>query len=282
MEAEITNSIGMKLVLIPAGEFMMGSPDSDAQATDHEKPQHPVRITRPFYLGVHEVTVGQFCRFVEAAAYKTEAERHGEGGEWNESEGKFKPWDPKYNWRNTEFEQTDVHPVVNVTWNVVVAFCEWLSRMEGHEYRLPTEAEWEYACRAGTTTRWCFGDETEGLVQVANVADAMVKAKFPGWRTISESDNHLFTAPVGSFRANAWGLYDMHGNVWEWCADWYDASYYRASAATDPKGPDSGVYRVLRGGSWLSDPGLTRSAGRLWNSPGSRHLYAGFRLARTP
>ncbi len=155
----ITNSIGMKLVLIPAGTFLMGSPDEDKDARGDETPPHPVRITRPFYLGATEVTRGQFRRFVDDAGYQTEAEKDGKGGlGWNEETKKFEQ-NPRYTWQNPGFEQTDEHPVVNVTWNDAVAFAQWLSRKEGKTYRLPTEAEWEYACRAGTTTRFSNGDD---------------------------------------------------------------------------------------------------------------------------
>ena len=131
---------------------------------------------------------------------------------------------------------------------------------EGKTYRLPTEAEWEYACRAGTTTRYYSGDDPETLAKVANIADATFKATFPNAKyTIKASDGYVFTSPVGSFKPNAYGLYDMHGNTWQWCADWYGAEYYAASPADDPTGPDSGNVRVLRGGSWLNRPSSTRS-----------------------
>ena len=136
----------------------------------------------------------------------------------------------KYSWRNAGFEQTDEHPVVNVSWNDAVAFCKWLSRKEGKTYRLPTEAEWEYACRAGTTTRYYSGDDPETLAKVGNVADATAKAKFANWKyTIKASDGYVFTAPVGQFTPNAFGLYDMHGNAWQWCADRYGKEYYAMS-----------------------------------------------------
>ncbi|OHB82971.1 MAG: hypothetical protein A2V98_07465 [Planctomycetes bacterium RBG_16_64_12] len=227
MPVKTANSIGMKMVLIPAGRFLMGSRESAEELAKafsawHAKPEyfeteypaHRVRITKPFYLGAHEVTVGQFRKFVEDSAYKTDAEKDGKGG-WgfNPSTGKVEQ-KPECTWRNAGFEQTDEHPVVNVSWNDAVAFCEWLSRKEGKTYRLPTEAEWEYACRAGTTTRYYHGDDPEGLATVGNVADTTAKAKFPKWTwTIQKSDGYVFTAPVGRFRANAFGLSDMHGNV---------------------------------------------------------------------
>ena len=201
-------------------------------------------------------------------------------------------WDPekkefgfnaKYSWRNAGFEQTDEHPVVNVSWNDAVAFCKWLSRKEGKTYRLPTEAEWEYACRAGTTTRYYSGDDPETLAKVANVADATAKAKFPDWKC---DDQRPATATCSrrrwaKFKPNAFGLYDMHGNAWQWCADWYGEDYYAESPADDPTGPDSGDVRVLRGGSWIYGPLNSRSAVRIWTSPDVRDFDTGFRVART-
>jgi len=295
----IVNSIGMKMALIPAGEFQMGSKESaeelvkaykdygapKADLFKDEYPLHRVRITRPFYLGVHEVTVGQFRRFVQDTGYKTDAEKgtlfKGAIG-WNPDTKKFGQ-NPDFSWREVGFEQTDDHPVVNVSWNDAAEFCKWLSGKEGKTYRLPTEAEWEYACRAGTSTRYYHGDDPEGLAEVGNVADATAKAQFPEWKsTIAARDGYAFTAPVGKFKPNAWGLYDMHGNVWEWSADWYAAAYYKASPLEDPKGPDSGTFRVLRGGSWLVRPISSRSADRDWIDPALRVNYLGFRLARTP
>jgi formylglycine-generating enzyme required for sulfatase activity len=180
------------------------------------------------------------------------------------------------------WKQTDAHPVVNVTWNEAVKFCEWLSRKEKRTYALPTEAEWEYACRAGTRTRYYSGDDEASLKKVANIQDASLKAKldadyakhyvFQSW-----DDGYPFTAPVGSFQPNGWGLYDMHGNVWQWCADWYGKDYYGNSPIKDPKGPESGKYRVLRGGSWGTNPRNCRSA-RRGIEPGVRRDSNGFRV----
>ncbi len=287
-----TNSIGMKLVQIPAGEFLMGSGksaaeiarqfDSKAEYYEDEHPQHRVRLSKPYYLGSHEVTIGEFGQFVQAKGYKTEAERDGEGGwGWNEATGKLEGRDPKYTWQSTGWKQTDAHPVVNVSWNDAVAFCAWLSQKDGRKYRLPTEAEWEYACRAGTTTMYQHGDDPEGLVRVGNVADETAKSKLTNYQSTSylaARDGHVFTAPVGSYAANAWGLYDMHGNVYEWCQDWYGADYYGNSAGTDPTGPSSGSSRVLRGGSWGGSPRDCRSALRDWDAPTYRHLGLGFRV----
>jgi formylglycine-generating enzyme required for sulfatase activity len=192
-----------------------------------------VRITRPFYLGVHEVTRGQFRRFVDDSGYQTEAEKDGKGGYgWNEDAKKFGQ-NPRYTWREAGFEQTDLHPVVNVSWNDAVAFAKWLGRKEGKTYRLPTEAEWEYACRAGTMTRYFPGDDAEALAEVGNVADATTREKHPDWTwTIAARDGFVYTAPVGRYHPNAWGLHDMHGNVWEWCWDWYEKDFYKGSRVT--------------------------------------------------
>ena len=220
LAVDLGGGVKMEMVLIPAGEFMMGSGES-AEATaaffnktygedllkadffKDEHPQHRVRITKPFYLGTYHVTRGQFRQFVADTGYKTDAEKGEKPGAWG--------WDPdkkefgfneKYSWRNAGFEQTDEHPVVNVSWNDAVAFCKWLSRKEGKTYRLPTEAEWEYACRAGTTTRYYSGDDPETLAKVGNVADATAKAKFPDWKyTIKASDGYVFTAPGGKVQA---------------------------------------------------------------------------------
>jgi formylglycine-generating enzyme required for sulfatase activity len=276
----MTNSLGMKLALIPAGEFLMGSPGAAGSTANGEEMQHRVRITRPFYLGANEVTRGQFRRFVHEAGYRTEAERDGKGGlSWNEGAGRYEQ-DPKYTWQNPGFEQTDEHPVVNVTWNDAVAFCAWLSRKEGVTYRLPTEAEWEYACRAGTTTRYSCGDDPEGLAAVGNIADGTLKARYPDWKfaTIAARDGHIYTAPVGRYKPNAWGLFDMHGNVSEWCADGFAADYYKRSPVDDPPGPDGSPFRMIRGGGWDTEPGLARLANRPRFVPGYRTCGLGFRV----
>jgi sulfatase modifying factor 1 len=282
MPVGIENSCGMKLALIPPGEFQMGSPQSETKREDIES-QHRVRITKPLYLGVHEVTVGQFRRFVEAKSYRTEAEQDGEGGYgFNESSNSWFQ-NAKYTWRNCGFAQGDDHPVVNVSWNDAKAFCDWLSAQEGKTYRLPTEAEWEYACRAGTNTVYSSGDDPEILARVGNVADATAKAKFHNRDlAIKASDDYVYTAPVGRFQPNAFGLYDMHGNVWEWCQDWYDKDYYQGSPTDDPQGPPTASDRVRRGGSWYSDAGYCRAARRGSFAPSIRSDSMGFRVALVP
>ena len=249
----------------------------------YEHPQHRVRITRPFYLGTYHVTRGQFRQFVADTHYKTDAERGEKPGAhgWN-SKLQIIQFNENFSWRKVGFGQTDEHPVVNVSWNDAVAFCKWLSKKEGKTYRLPTEAEWEYACRAGTTTRYSSGDDPETLATVGNVADATFKEEVPTEKgTIQASDGYAFTAPVGKFKPNAFGLYDMHGNAWQWCADRLGSGYYAISPVDDPGGPDVGVKRVTRGGSWFSRPTFTRSAVRTCSPPESQSDDGGFRVART-
>jgi formylglycine-generating enzyme required for sulfatase activity len=264
---DVVNSIGMKLKLIPPGEFQMGAPESDKDADDREKPQHRVHITQPFYLGIHPVTRGQFRRFVEATSYRTEAETDGKGGyACYEVTGVTPEWVqyPWFTWRYPGFDQTDDHPVVSVSWNDTKAFCDWLSQQEGQTYRLPTEAEWEYACRAGTTTRYSFGDNEAALDQYA-------------WHF---SNSYWQTHPVGEKTQNGFGLHDMHGNVWEWCWDGYTADYYKQSPANDPRGPDQAADQVVRGGNWHDDPWHARSSCRGRCTPEYRSYHLGFRVAR--
>jgi formylglycine-generating enzyme required for sulfatase activity len=300
---EITDSIGMKLVLIPAGEFMMGSgePAADILAKfpqynrtpewfNDEFPQHRVRITRPFYVGAYEVTNAQFQKFVDATGYKTQAEREevhplGSGG-WgfNQAEQKFEGRDMKYNWHNPGFAIQDDAPVVNVTWNDAIAFCRWLSEKEGKTYRLPTDAEWEYAARAGTKTRYWSGDDPDSLARIANVADASffraIPTYYPREKTISTDDGQVFPAKVGSYPPNAFGLYDVHGNVWEWTNDWWSDDYYAQSPVDDPPGPATGTEKVRRGGAWHTAPLFCRITFRNYNRIESRYPNLGFRVVR--
>jgi len=276
---EITNSIGMKLVLIPPGEFQMGSPREEINqllksTTDEgylkhfrsEGPRHRVRLTRPFYLAVCEVTVGQFRSFVEASGYETEAESDGRGGSvFNRAKRTFEQR-PEITWQNAGFEQTDEHPVVQVTWNDCEAFCRWLSGKEGKTYRLPTEAEWEYACRAGSAGKYCFGDSKSELGQYA-------------WHHGNSAE---MTHPVGEKVRNGFGLYDIHGNVSELCQDWHDKDYYAGSPTDDPTGPPTGSSRVHRGGGWINIARSCRSASRYGLTPEGRSVFLGFRVASVP
>jgi formylglycine-generating enzyme required for sulfatase activity len=275
---DLGGGVQLELVLIPAGTFIMG--DNTGQAD--QKPAHKVKVSRPFYLGKHEVTVEQFRRFIVATGYATDAEK-GNGFQgafgWDRETMEFK-MNEQYSWQNTGFEQLENHPVVNISWNDAIEFCNWLSSKEAATFRLPTEAEWEYACRAGTSTSYMHGDDAEGVVKVGNVADADFESQFPELEpAVIASDGYAYTSPVGSFSPNAFGLYDMHGNVWEWCADWYDPEYYATSASGDPEGPVTGDERIYRGGGWFNCARGFRSSSRSAGLPDNRHLTLGFRVA---
>ena len=240
------------------------------------------------------MTVGQFRQFVDAAHYATDAERddavsspasskrQGPGGYgYNAETGKLdEDRNPKHNWRNVGFPQTDNHPVTNVSWNDAVKFCKWLSEKEQKTYRLPTEAEWEYACRAGTKTRFWSGDDPEGLVKIANTYDKSTEKIQPEWAkfALKGDDGFEFTAPVGSFQPNAFGLYDMHGNVWQWVSDFYSEDYYAQSPVDDPQGPPPSGKHVRRGGGWATWSFYCRSSFRNYNTPQSRYFNLGFRV----
>lgn len=314
------NSIGMTFVRVPAGEFHMGNGES-AQALGQdfphygqqridelvdESPRHRVRISRDFWMGQHEVTVGQFRRFVELSAYVPESVADGTGGYGYNAAydpattrrgDAFEGRSPQYSWRNPGFVQDDSHPVLNVTWHDAVALARWLSEREGVRYRLPTEAEWEYACRAGSTARYYDapranqptprageqpGNNPASLLTIANTFDADALAVWKQWQPFAQpgSDGHAFTAPVGSFAPNAFGLYDMLGNAWEWTADWHDEHYYAASPLADPTGPADGSVRVRRGGSWHTWALYARCSYRNWNAPDTRYTLVGIRLLR--
>lgn len=222
----ITNSIGMKLKQILPGTFKMGSSDG----LHSEKPVHEVVITQPFFIGVYEVTQAQ----------------------WESVMGS-----------NPSFFAEPERPVERVSWDKAQVFLERLSEMENAAYRLPTEAEWEYACRAGSETTYYWGDTWDAA---------------HAW---SDKEVSKQSHVVGLKKPNAWGLHDMSGNVWEWCQDWY-SDYPPAFKATDPQGPSMGKYRVLRGGSWLSNHANCRSTRRNSNPQGSRSTAYGFRVVRSP
>jgi formylglycine-generating enzyme required for sulfatase activity len=225
------------------------------------------------------VTRGQFKQFVDAEGYKTEGEADGTGGIVFVVANKYWDRDAKCTWRNPGFTQTDEHPVVLVSWNDAVAFCKWLSRKDGREYRLPSEAEWEFACRAGSKTRYHFGDEDEELAKHGNGADADYRAATKTTSGIKASDGYGFTAPVGKFKPNAFGLYDMHGNAWEWCQDYYGA-YDKLTGNTNPiqSVKQSDERRVLRGGSWYYYACYCRVANRSYSLPDDRDTIKGFRV----
>lgn len=275
------NSLGMELVQVPAGEFKMGSPETDGMSNPDERPVHRQRIERPFWLAIHEVTVGQYRKFVDATGHLTAAELSNEGGYAYHPRPKRLEPDPKASWRYTGFDQDETHPVVNLTWNDAQAFCKWLSKEEKVTYRLPTEAEWEYACRATTTTIWSFGADQTCLAGKANICDVSLQKAYPfaKW-SMDWSDGYAFTAPVGTFEPNAFGLYDMHGNVFEWCSDAWDGKDYAGQFIPDPDVPDIADTHVLRGGSYLSLMMFTRSADRVGLKTSQRNAITGFRVAR--
>jgi len=278
----LKNTLGMEFVLCPAGEFLMGTPPFEPGVAKNEN-QHKVILTQSFYLGIHEVTVGQFRRFVESQGYRTEGESNGLGSiSFVQAAGNFQRR-PEFTWRNPGFAQADNHPVTCVSWNDAQAFCQWLSRQEVTTYRLPTEAEWEYACRAGSKTAFSFGNDPEGLAKNGNGVDATFKRQFGNhWNGIAGEDGFVYTAPVGSFQANAFGLHDMHGNVWEWCVDLL--ADYPAGTVTNPVGTAPGaISRVTRGGMWAVEPYGLRSGHRGFGGAqgvGGSHL--GFRVVRVP
>jgi uncharacterized protein (TIGR02996 family) len=269
----VRSMLGQKLVPIPAGTFRMGSPD-DEKDCDPDEPAHEVTLPA-YYIGATPVTVQQFRAFVNDRKYETyETAPFGTG--WNQE---IEGWGlGTYDWSWPGWKQTDNEPVVCLSCDNAVAFCAWLTDQErdsGRVYRLPTEAEWEYACRAWTTTPFFFGEDL--LPDQANY-DTMQP-----YRQRRRRPGKGKTTPVGSYPANAFGLYDMHGNVWEWCSDWYDYAYYHeASAHDNPQGPPFGNGRVLRGGSWYNAARDCRSALRRCGDHSlSRYQdgNTGFRLA---
>ena len=239
-QKEITNSVGMKLVLIPKGTFTMGSPTEEEGAGTDEQ-QHQVTISKDYYLGVTEVTQGQYEKVMGV----------------NPSH---------FQKRVIRKSDSSMYPVESVSWEDAVEFCKRLSELpkekkSGRVYRLPTEAEWEYACRAGSKTAFYCGDDSELIGAYA-------------WHAANSGGQ---THPVGEKKPNAWGLYDMHGNVWEWCSDWYGD--YPEGAVTDPVGPEEGSLRVYRGGCWRSVAADFRSAFRDGLAPSFRFSIRGLRVA---
>ncbi|MDP6634555.1 MAG: formylglycine-generating enzyme family protein [Phycisphaerae bacterium] len=242
------NASGLKFVLAPAGEFMMGSPDDEPGSYKEEKPQHKVKIRKAFYISIHQTTQGQ----------------------WRALMG-TKPWLGK-----ASTKDDPLNAVTNVCWNDAMAFCAKLGKKDGGSYGLPSEAQWEYACRAGTTTRYCYGDDPEAkkLGQYAWYLDA-------GWNIESERHTHH----VGVKKPNNWGVHDMHGNVWELCADAQHSNFEGAPSDDRPwmKGSvpnkDGALARVLRGGGLRSTDRRTRSASRYSYPQTASSYYVGFRVS---
>jgi len=277
------------MVYIQGGSFEMG--DTFGDGGSDEKPPHTVTVS-DFEIGRHEVTVGEYLEFVNATG-KNHPEWMEKGSTYHIQTGTddhYKKLGPALT--------NDKNPIVGISWNDAVAYCNWLSEQHGYQkvysvsgstvtadwnangYRLPTEAEWEYAARSrGKKYKYAWGNDS---TPHANIADESAKKQYSGW-TIWEgyNDGYIYTSPVGKFEQGDLGLSDMTGNVWEWCWDWYDSGYYEKSKnSRDPKGPDSGSSRVIRGGSWYNYPALVRVANRISASPERRNDLLGFRLAR--
>ncbi len=247
--------------------------DIFSDVSSRNKPVHEVCVD-DFYMGKYEVTVGEFRKFVNEAGYRTEAEWQDGCHSWV---GKGEKKKKEFNWHNTNFPQTERDPVVCVSWNDVKEFIKWLNKKTGKNFMLPTEAEWEYAARSGGKEykySWGNGEPSD------NIADETAKMELRGM-TNGEGyiDGYAFTSPVGSFKPNELGLYDMSGNVYEWVADWFGKDYYRNSPKYNPKGPTNGKVKILRGGSWNPLPGLVQTTTRRWAVPGARGSWMGFRLA---
>jgi formylglycine-generating enzyme required for sulfatase activity len=279
------------MVHIRGGWFEMGS----NEGKENEKPVHPVYVN-DFYMGKYEVTKGDFLEFVGETEYRTDAEKGGgsfvlDGEEWKQKNDA--------SWLNPYFKQTNDHPVVCVSWNDVIAYCNWRSDMEGltpvytiekdkvsadfnaKGYRLPTEAEWEYAARCGGKGyKYLWGDGDPLGKRGGNIADealqrAYTKSKLAIWK--GYDDGYVYTAPVGSFDPNEFGLYDMTGNVWEWCWDWYGEDYYKNSPKKNPLGP----IPCCPWRAWYVRPYYVRAAYRHNVTPGHSSIYFEFRLSRT-
>ena len=280
------------LVVIPSGRFLMGAPEGEQGADPDESPQHGVSVVRPFALSRCEVMVGEFRAFVEDTGYRTEAERlDGHGCFALKADGVF-DFDKGRDWRNPGFEQDERHPVVCVSWNDAEAYVRWLSLRTGQTYRLPSEAEWEYAARAlavrgvpGVFPRRYYGEDSgdSRLCDFANGADRSLASRFAVASMADCEDGYVFTAPAGRFRRNAFGLADMLGNVWEWTADCWRGSY--ANAPVDGavwREADDGDCgrRVVRGGGWYFPPEVLRAAFRNRFPTDAALNLLGFRVAR--
>ncbi|MGE0642181.1 MAG: SUMF1/EgtB/PvdO family nonheme iron enzyme [Nitrospira sp.] len=290
-EKQIIGKDGAPMVLIQAGRFWMGSTKDEMERAIRESgvdqqtaegwfkpefPRHQVHIDA-FYLDKYEVSNRLFQEFIRHSGYRTTAER--EGSAFVFVEGKGREDVKGASWLKPEAGATVFdsnraeHPVVCVSWDDAQAYCQWAGK------RLPTEAEFEYAMRAGTTTKYWWGDGNPGSRRVENIADESAKHLLSVIMS-GYDDGAVRTASVGSYEANPWGLHDMGGNVAEWTADWYDETYYGKSPERNPKGPSSGEYRVLRGGSWSHVPVSVRSASRFRDTPTKRGDNVGFRCAQ--
>jgi formylglycine-generating enzyme required for sulfatase activity len=270
-----------EMVVVPAGSFTMGSPDSEKDRHDDEVPQHRVTIGKPFAVGKFHVTVDQFAAFVMETGYDAGPKCYAfEGGKWEEKQGRF--------WRNPGFSQNGSHPAVCLNWNDAEAYVAWLARKTGKAYRLLTESEWEYAARArtepGAYPRYSFGNDAKDLCRYGNGADQTAKDGIEGtkgWTVAPCNDGYAYTSPVGNFTANGFGLFDMQGNAWQWTVDCYHDSYTGAPSDASAWTTGDCGRRVVRGGSWDDLPRGLRAAFRFRYSSGFRDSRLGFRLGRT-
>ncbi len=261
---------GIQFVKVPGVCFSMGDTFGDGEKD--EMPVHKVCVT-DFAISKNNVTVSQYRLFVEATSYRTDAEKGGgcyifNDRDWNKQTA--------INWQNPSFKQTDQHPVTCVSWNDAQAFTRWLNKLGTNKYRLPTEAEWEYAARSGgKKERFAgFSDQSQ-LYKYANFCDSNCEGK---WKTVGQNDGYSGTSPVGNYLPNGLGLHDMTGNVWQWSSDRYNESFYSKSPKNNPQGTQSGYDRVVRGGSWLNGPNDVRAAGRNSCSQDYRSYDIGFRI----
>ncbi|MGY6631083.1 MAG: SUMF1/EgtB/PvdO family nonheme iron enzyme [Wenzhouxiangella sp.] len=277
------NRDGPAMVVIPAGSFMMGSPDGESDRASNEGPRHRVTIARGFALSRTEITVGQFAEFINATGYRTDAEASGGSRVYEARSGRMDRQDG-VTWRDDYMgdpAQPDL-PVIHVSWNDAVAYVNWLSEHTGRNYRLPSEAEFEYALRAGSQDRFWWGDDSPPRPLENLTGDGDASPTNARWRVAFRryTDGFWGPAPVGSLEANPFGLYDMGGNVMEWTEDCWHDSYVRAPADGSAWVNPGCDRRVIRGGSWSSTPAMSRSAFRLSSTPDSTDMRVGFRVAR--
>lgn len=266
-------SVALDVVFVPPGEFSMGE---DREGAFDQKP-HAVRVTKSFFLGAGPVSVGQFRRFTQETGYRTTAEKDGSAFACATSGCRFVRG---VSWRAPGFDQEDDHPVVVVGWEDAAAFADWARRKTGKPFRLPTEAEWEWAARGPSSESVPSRRDAGG--SRGNLLDLAAKGAGPSRdvRFSSENDGYAFTSPVGRFDNPSWvGATDMLGNVWEWCSDWYERNYYATAPRDDPRGPLTGVYHVLRGCSWMSSRDDCGLSSRGWFEPLLRANTRGFRVA---
>jgi sulfatase modifying factor 1 len=270
---DLGDNVTLKVLKIPAGKFMMGSPEGEKDRSEDEA-WHEVTMGKAFYMGITAVTVDQFSAFVKDTGLKTDAENEGTSFGFEITDGKLAMNTVSGgSWRNPSFDQKGNHPVVQVSWNDARAFCDWLSKKTGMRVDLPTEAQWEYSCRAGTRTAYPWGDNPDEGKGWANCRDQSLKKKLPNvpstWTFFTWDDGFIYTSPVASFKPNGFGLYDMTGNTWQWCQDRY-GDYEKGAGASS--------LRVLRGGAWSGRPLACRSACRFASYPNIRRGDSGFRV----